>query len=70
MQDESSWGTHATLPGHEGDVMVVKFLESERESSFFVSGDNAGAVRVWKEDNGAVSLALYICRAWLMLWTS
>lgn len=50
--------------------MVVKFLESERESSFFVSGDNAGAVRVWKEDNGAVSLALYICRAWLMLWTS
>lgn len=50
--------------------MVVKFLESERESSFFVSGDNAGAVRVWKEDNRAVSLAPPAGRAWLMLWTS
>ncbi|ORY89477.1 WD40-repeat-containing domain protein [Leucosporidium creatinivorum] len=48
--DERSAGVHATLPGHQGDVTALKFLQTHLQPSrYFVSGDSAGVVRLWEE---------------------
>ncbi|KAM0747952.1 WD40 repeat-like protein [Meredithblackwellia eburnea MCA 4105] len=48
-EDITSRGIHATLPGHTGQVTVVKFVPKDGERTL-ISGDSAGAVLVWEEN--------------------
>lgn len=48
---QSTQGVHATLPGHQAQVTTLKFITP----SLFLSGDNAGIVRVWAEVGSQVS---------------
>ncbi|OCF36604.1 elongator complex protein 2 [Kwoniella heveanensis BCC8398] len=42
---DSPGGVQKTLPGHRGQITTVKALSKDR----FISGDNAGEVRIWEE---------------------
>jgi len=42
---------HATLPGHEGAITCVQFLNE----SCFVSGDDKGVLRCWEESGSQVT---------------
>ncbi|WVR05373.1 hypothetical protein IAU60_002387 [Kwoniella sp. DSM 27419] len=44
----STSGVQRTLPGHKGHITTVKLLSEDR----FISGDNAGQVRVWAQAEG------------------
>ena len=43
---------HATLPGHEGVITCVRFVNE----SFFVSGDDKGVLRCWEKSGSQVTL--------------
>jgi len=42
---------HATLPGHEGVVTCIRFVNE----SFFVSGDDNGVLRCWEKSGSQVT---------------
>jgi elongator complex protein 2 len=52
-QDPDSSGVHQTLPGHLGEVTVLKFVKGTTDT--FVSGDATGQAIVWKHDGDKAS---------------
>ena len=42
---------HATLPGHEGVITCVRFVNE----SLFVSGDDKGVLRCWEKSGSQVT---------------
>ena len=53
-QDPNDRGAHETLPGHEGLVTSVRFVDD----STFVSADDKGVLRLWRKLSDQACLPL------------
>ena len=53
-QDPNDRGVHETLPGHEGLVTSVRFVDD----STFVSADDKGVLRLWRKLSDQACLPL------------
>ncbi|TIC17714.1 WD40 repeat-like protein [Wallemia mellicola] len=49
--DKLSNGVKQTYSGHKGDVRIVKYLQSGRESKDIISGCTSGQLILWKNNN-------------------
>lgn len=50
--DVQSRGVSHTLEGHSGDVRIVKYLQSNKQTNDFVSGCTAGKIIIWNKEYG------------------
>jgi WD40 repeat protein len=50
IQDSRDNGVHATLPGHEGTVTSVRFVND----TLLVSADDRGFMKLWRNETGKV----------------